>query len=492
MRQPSRRPSAGAPSFLLTVSLFAAVAWVGKDAIFSDISPEQTQLLEADPDPIVASHVSGDAVSSLAAQKSEPAAAAEPKAAAEPREAAEPKEAAEPAAADDGGDSESHEGRDYLDSISKQMQDKIQAYIGAPKLTETADNTSSTAQVARVLPILAGKSDGDLDNLANSLLDQQSNKSLSSEAQAKALVSTLKVHNVDVTAKTTDNAPPSTSATKLADKADQEMDQKAQQMYDKMNSEKLQKKQEAAVLQKKADTHTAPAPPAEAGKPATAKAADAPAANTDAAQHDAQMDSEAEKMFAAEQKKEQTLASTQGPPAAPPAPVVQAAERPGPIADVPKPAAIAGKSDGDLDAEAAAMMSHLKQTADKASKASRTASAFEQLWSAQADTNANAEAAADDKLVADLDKPDLDPIKASKAGHHTVEFDLSAVLGKKALGKKGKAKSLDELADEMMKNLDEGKGTRKHKHESSSGAAMALPPDIAAAVAKLKKDPAGS
>ncbi len=103
------------------------------------------------------------------------------------------------------------------------------------------------------------------------------------------------------------------------------------------------------------------------------------------------------------------------------------------------------------------------------------------------------------------------PVTA-QAGHHTVEFDLSAVLGKKALGKKGKAKSLDELvrlcsctrcrarartvacaqADEMMKNLDEGKGTRKHKHESSSGAAMALPPDIAAAVAKLKKDPAGS
>ena len=83
------------------------------------------------------------------------------------------------------------------------------------------------------------------------------------------------------------------------------------------------------------------------------------------------------------------------------------------------------------------------------------------------------------QLVADLDKPDVMPVKASKAGHHTVAFDLSAVVGKKA-------KNLDELANEMMMNLDKGKGVGAHKHKAHTGGASALPPDIAAAVAKLK------
>ena len=153
----------GASSFFLSVSLFAAVAWVGKDALFSDISQvslvnhvfavcrpglmrairpfplqERAQILQAEP--IVASHVrmylwlllnrtisfcarrfqvSADAASSLADTSVHDQSAVAPT----------PSENSAPAAAESGGDGDSdgNEGRDYIESISKQMQDKIQA-----------------------------------------------------------------------------------------------------------------------------------------------------------------------------------------------------------------------------------------------------------------------------------------------------------------------------------------------------------------------------
>ena len=49
-------------------------------------------------------------------------------------------------------------------------------------------------------------------------------------------------------------------------------------------------------------------------------------------------------------------------------------------------------------------------------------------------------------------------VKASKNGHHTVSFDMKALLGKKDCDKKDKKgckkQSVDQLAQQMMKKLD--------------------------------------
>lgn len=158
---------------------------------------------------------------------------------------------------------------------------------------------------------------------------------------------------------------------------------------------------------------------------------------------------------------------------------------------IKKPAALAGKSDADLDKMAASMMKHMDggSKSKKASLHVRT----QQLWSAQEDVDANAQAAKDAKLLKSLNSGHHSLVKASKNGHHTVSFDMKALLGKKDCDKKDRNKkgckkqSVDQLAQQMMKKLDKSNGKLGKVKAVTVASAMALPPDIAAAVNKLKK-----
>jgi hypothetical protein len=520
-----------------------AVCWTSRDALFGPVqleqlaqvkhavsppqSPEKTKLL-----PITShvSHATAHTVQNTA--KIVQSAAHAPEAA---------HTQAQPTASKKPGD----KNRAYISSIGHSISDKIKAFIhGGEK------NSKATTGV-HVVKELRSRSDVDLDDLANQLLKKQMNSSMSHAQQAKALVGTLRQHHFsehgedkshdDAAFKKFDRyqnhgkaaAQKSGTDTHHAGKStphtaqsqaeeDKKMDEKAQQMYESMRAKKIQKKQEeeakdrstkhksSKVSKPKASTHTK-----ETIKQKIAKEAQKEELKKKAAEHDAKMDAMAQKMFTAYQKKKQAGKHVVKPPgkkASPKPPPKLAPEeaKPPPKADsdtglakfepppIKRPAALEGKSDADLDAMAESMMKKMSKGGPKGAKAKPTAAMavharMQQLWSASEDVDENAEAAKDAKLLKKINAPTRSLVKDT-GRHHTVAFNMKALLGgqekdcDKKHGKKPcKKKSVDQLAQEMMKKLDEKHGKLGKVKAVTVAGAMGLPPDIAASISKLKK-----